>query len=246
MGYGEPVVNRMPDITYKDIAGVAITRGLHTDDDHQWLNCGVQSNGKYKWICSICNGTKEMLHTGSHPAFGRCGGRHNLSQGNMMAVASYGTTDYYKCKYCKYVAPFEDNVEQNYVRTYVDAGQDRCYNNVAGLGYTTYAPHDYSYSSTSNTSHVATCGCGYEVIEPHSVKRTDLVNNRYGQCIKCGAIIDLGSTILPVEPFKMPKVSVNGSYILPNGIIVLVDADVEAYLNGTLIFYEPDKLPVTQ
>ncbi len=28
----------------------------------------------------------------------------------------------------------------------------------------------------------------------------------------------------------------NGSYILPNGIIVLVPEDEEAYLNGTLVF----------
>lgn len=27
-----------------------------------------------------------------------------------------------------------------------------------------------------------------------------------------------------------------GSYILPNGIIVLVNEDIEAYLNGTLEF----------
>ena len=42
------------------------------------------------------------------------------------------------------------------------------------------------------------------------------------------------------------KYSINGSYILPNGIIVLVDEDIEAYLNGTLVFYDKDKLPVTQ
>ena len=41
----------------------------------------------------------------------------------------------------------------------------------------------------------------------------------------------------------MPKVSLNGSYILPNGVIVLVDEDVEAYLNGTLVFYDRDTLP---
>ena len=29
----------------------------------------------------------------------------------------------------------------------------------------------------------------------------------------------------------------NGSYILPNGIVVLVQADLEAYENGTLQFY---------
>ena len=32
----------------------------------------------------------------------------------------------------------------------------------------------------------------------------------------------------------------NGSYIRPDGIIVLADADVEAYLNGMLVFYNPN------
>ncbi len=29
----------------------------------------------------------------------------------------------------------------------------------------------------------------------------------------------------------------NGSYILPNGVIVLADEDIEAYMNGTLTFH---------
>ena len=32
----------------------------------------------------------------------------------------------------------------------------------------------------------------------------------------------------------------NGSFILPDGIIVLVDEDIEAYFAGTLEFYYPD------
>ena len=39
--------------------------------------------------------------------------------------------------------------------------------------------------------------------------------------------------------------SLNGSYILPNGIVVLVDADIDAYLNGTLVFYKKEDLPTT-
>ena len=35
-------------------------------------------------------------------------------------------------------------------------------------------------------------------------------------------------------------VTLNGSYILPNGIIVLVDGDIENYLNDTLKFYCPN------
>ncbi|MDY2888847.1 MAG: hypothetical protein SOU19_04695 [Candidatus Caccosoma sp.] len=33
----------------------------------------------------------------------------------------------------------------------------------------------------------------------------------------------------------------NGSYILPNGIIALVDEDIEAFMNGTLVFYNKDE-----
>ena len=42
------------------------------------------------------------------------------------------------------------------------------------------------------------------------------------------------------------QVSVNGSYILPSGIVVLVDEDVQAYLDGNLVFYHPDNIPTTQ
>ena len=41
---------------------------------------------------------------------------------------------------------------------------------------------------------------------------------------------------------SITQVSVNGSYIRSD----LVDADIEAYLAGTLQFYHPDDVPVTQ
>ena len=41
------------------------------------------------------------------------------------------------------------------------------------------------------------------------------------------------------------KVTLNGSYILPNGIIVLVDEDFESYMQNTLIFYDENDLPQT-
>ena len=45
---------------------------------------------------------------------------------------------------------------------------------------------------------------------------------------------------------SITQVSVNGSYIRADGIVVLVDEDIEAYLAGTLQFYHPADLPVTQ
>ena len=60
-------------------------------------------------------------------------------------------------------------------------------------------------------------------------------------------MINLDDTIVQVPGLlNIQKVTINGSYILPNGIIVLVDEDIEAYENGTLVFYDQDKLPVTQ
>ncbi len=249
MGYGEPITNRMPNITYKDIAGVAITRGFHTDDDHKWLNAGKQDGEQYKLICSICNGVKYVTNLDEYTcdAYGSCNGEHNLPDGKMMAVACYGTKDYYKCKYCRYVAPFENNVEQNYIAgEYIDALQHSCYNNVAGLNYYTYEPHAYQYTYVDTSTHSAICVCGDTITEAHWVKQSELVDDTYGVCSQCGAIIDLRGGIIGVNPFNIAKVSVNGSYLLPNGVAVIADADIEAYLNGTLVFYDPDDLPVTQ
>ena len=149
MGYGSPMADRSSDITYKDIAGVAITRGLHTDSDHKWLNCGLQSNGKYKLLCSICNGIIEVssLSGYTYETYGACGSNHNLSDGNMIAVASYGTKDYYKCEYCRYVAPFDSNVTQNYTKTNYNSYFHKYVNNVNGLNYTFYEEHDPYYNT---------------------------------------------------------------------------------------------------
>ena len=103
MGYGS-IPGRSSDIKYKDIAGVAINRGFHTDNDHMWLNMGYQTDGMYKLVCSICNGVKYVNSLNGYDTntYGLCDGEHDIQGGNMMAVASYGTKDYYKCKYCNW------------------------------------------------------------------------------------------------------------------------------------------------
>ena len=52
---------------------------------------------------------------------------------------------------------------------------------------------------------------------------------------------DFGNVIMFIT-----KVSTNGSYVLPDGTIMLVDEDIEAYLNGTLVFYDKDNVHQTQ
>ena len=301
MGYGEEIIDRAQDITYKDIAGVAITRGFHTDNDHQWIKHGQQSDGTYKMVCSICNGVKyvESLNGYSYVTYGSCAGNHDLGIGYMIPVASYGTKDYYKCKYCSYVAPFSLIVEQDYTKSNYSHTHHKCLNNVPGLGYTFYEEHNIvdneclgcgelihsytdSYAPYSTTQHKAYCECGEYILQEHIIyndvcnlcgtvhsheyteweyysntyhiekcicgergttKKVHAVSStelsRYKTCILCGGTVDTFSDISQIES-TVRMVTTNGSYILPSGIIVLVDADIEAYFSGELVFYNPN------
>lgn len=49
----------------------------------------------------------------------------------------------------------------------------------------------------------------------------------------CGGLATSGLTILSVADYPH---TINGSYILPNGIIVLAPEDIEEYINGALTF----------
>ena len=68
----------------------------------------------------------------------------------------------------------------------------------------------------------------------------------FAPCMGCGYVIDLRDDYSNNIMSLITQVSVNGSYILPNGIVVLVDEDVQAYLDGTLVFYHPNNVPSTQ
>ena len=200
MGYGSPLTGRAFNITYKDIAGVAITRGFHTDSDHRWLNLGPQNDGNYKLVCSICNGviTVQNLDGYSCDAYYSCAGNHALESGNMMAVASYENSDYYKCKYCRYVAPFSSIVPQNYSKLKYSDTHHKCVNNVQGLEYTFYeeheehcpecTPHDhwYTYTYYNDFSHRRSCGCGDTVVESHQITYEPYNNDFHLNVCACG------------------------------------------------------------
>ena len=265
MGYGGNIEARCSDITYKDIAGVAITRGFHTDADHKWLNAGLQSDGTYKLICSICNGVKYVnsLSGLSYNTYGACNDLHELADGNMMAVASYGNNDYYKCKYCRKVASYTSIEPQNYTVQPVAGGTHHQYtNNVTGLNYSFleehkwingacaicgYAhDHTYTYRYKTGRQHIRTCVCGETSTEPHFINSSQIIDGRYATCLGCKRMLDLNVDNATILPTSITKFSINGSYILPNGIVVLVEEDIEAYMNGTLVFYDKDDLPTVE
>ncbi len=103
--------------------------------------------------------------------------------------------------------------------------------------YTT--SHDYHdpYTWVDYNQHKATCGCGATTQQGHAVASNAFSNGkRYATCLICGGLAERGFVELNALSTEVQYVTDNGSYILPNGVIVLVDEDIEAYMNQTLIF----------
>lgn len=101
--------------------------------------------------------------------------------------------------------------------------------------------HDYSgWRYYSNTAHIEVCECGMlgTTTKVHVVRASEIVDNK-ANCIECNHMLDLYSDIAGIIGTQsvVRMYTLNGSYILLNGIIVLVDEDIEAYQNGTLVFY---------
>lgn len=268
MGYSSgDITTRQTEITYKDIAGVAITRGYHTDDDHMWLyDASNSSTNNYKLICSICNGVRyvENLSDYTYYNYNACQSNHNLASGNMMAVASYGTKDYYKCKYCRWVAPFTSNVEQNYSIVNNENGiHHDIVNCVTGLEYIINEEHNfvndycdicnyhnhsytYSYIKFNDKNHKSFCSCGDMKLMPHVFTQADLNDgNKTKTCIVCKAVFDNDSSIGIVGPLsRTVKKTINGSYVLANGIIILALEDIDAYFDDALVWYDEDTFEI--
>ena len=103
--------------------------------------------------------------------------------------------------------------------------------------------YGHSYQQYSETLHKSKCICGGYVLTAHVVSNNG--NLRFKPCLACGYLVDtledFGGTLHPGSINQL--VTVNGSYVLSNGVIVLVDEDVEAYFAGTLKFYKKDELP---
>ena len=101
--------------------------------------------------------------------------------------------------------------------------------------------HDYSdrYVPKTNSTHISYCGCGSTSIQPHVVSAGAFSSgNKYAICLACGGTATTG-VVLHQAVWNLPR-SENGSFILPNGVIVLVDEDIEAYFDGRLEFIYPD------
>ena len=101
--------------------------------------------------------------------------------------------------------------------------------------------HNYTYQYLNGRLHIGTCHCGATTKETHFVSRFDIVDGRYAPCLGCGVTLDLNKDNAFIGMSVATMVTANGSYILSNGIVVLDDSDIAAYLEGTLVFYDKNQ-----
>ena len=149
-------------------------------------------------------------------ACSECGHSYSEEHNRSTFLCWIGDNHAYKCMDCGYI--YEETVQAHSFDYWVYVNETTHRSECAcGARGTTTQPHIFNFPDSTGKM---TCrGCGYTKFEDR----------------------DFGQVIL-----ANPKVSLNGSYILPDGNIVLVEEDVEAYLNGTRVFDDKDKLPVTQ
>jgi len=100
----------------------------------------------------------------------------------------------------------------------------------------THAQHDYTnrYRAYNQSTHKAICACNQYVIVPHVV-----LQENPNVCIDCLMPIGGGMGGLLMQSTGT-QITENGSYISVNGIIMLNERDLQAYLNGTLKFFSQE------
>ena len=94
--------------------------------------------------------------------------------------------------------------------------------------------YDASYVWKNDKNHLAKCECGATKLKGHVVKSGSFVGG-YATCLQCKGRASVGFVEFPPESSTLYRTA-NGSYILPNGVIVLVEEDIEAFFQGKLVF----------
>lgn len=103
-------------------------------------------------------------------------------------------------------------------------------------GYSYLQKHEVKIRYFNKISHKEMCYCGYSIgnKEAHILKQSEISNNK-GYCLGCGSYIDLRTDMGIVDPFSdFIYITLNGSYKLSNGIIVLCEKDISLYNEGLL------------
>ena len=202
--------------------------------------CGMEFTYNHNWTFVSVDGT---THTATCRDCGYTETKsHNLEYSNITSTShTYGCTD------CGYSVTSEHDMSITKIPLSSTEHGCKCID-CNYVDESTVEPHSFnSWVSVNTTTHQSECdGCNARgtTTAPHAFVPANgsLLNV---VCVDCGYTkrkdSDFGNVILSIT-----KVSANGSYILPDGTIMLVDEDIEAYLNGTLVFYDKDNVPQVQ
>lgn len=146
------------------------------------------------------------------------------------------------CPYTSIYGGTADYVKfySNHVHTYDEHDCTQC------GAYTSSHDYDRNYVWKNYTMHYASCSCGASTTQGHAVSSGAFNSgNMYAPCLLCGGQASMGF-VGPNTLSDSQQRTTNGSFILPSGVIVLVDEDYEAYIAGTLEFYEVSNGTVTK
>lgn len=94
--------------------------------------------------------------------------------------------------------------------------------------------YTHSYKWENLQKHYAYCACGDFKLTGHIIKKSDItpfLRPIYYTCMRCGGSAEYGFVVNSVSFATFTE---NGSYVLPNGVIVLAQGDFDAYFAGTL------------
>ncbi len=89
--------------------------------------------------------------------------------------------------------------------------------------------HSLEYYMHNGLQHKVACYCGYTYYEPHVYATSAQVKI----CLRCGQMAGSGGILLEASG-EIIYLTESGSYLRPDGIVMLSDVDVELYLAGEL------------
>ncbi len=112
---------------------------------------------------------------------------------------------------------------------------------VTGAVSAAISAHTHLYTDNhvwqTDMAHRSYCICGSYTTSAHVVAQDSLSGTeQYAICLLCRGQAYIGMVTGPTAGNGLPHTQ-NGSYILPNGVIVLVNEDIAAYMAGELVFY---------
>ncbi|MCM1260875.1 MAG: hypothetical protein NC182_07095 [Prevotella sp.] len=228
MGYRNGL-NCQLGATYQDIAGVAITRGYHTDEDHIWMK-RVNKDDTVDLICAICNGIIYDVKTVENNIINYQSCKHyggNFT--HMLLVASFGQIDFFKCQGCRHIETIEF-AENYYInKDNIRVKDARIINALSKIYYKLNVEMFQYYqiiASSYETLHITLYNENLEIIEPQVKKESNIIKDRR-------YALSEGVYYIEIENTKSNKDMLTLDICIKNPIYLVFDYAI----NGLLSLY---------